>query len=41
MLALKLKVHLPLIENGSLEEDEDMQNRWAEMLASAASGKVD
>ena len=30
------KTLLPIIENGSLEEDDDMRNRWSAMLAHAA-----
>lgn len=31
-----LKTLLPIIESGSLEEDEEMKNRWSSMLAHAA-----
>lgn len=30
------KTLLPILESGSLEENEDMKNRWAAMLANAA-----
>lgn len=33
-----LKVLAPLIESSSLEEEEDMQQRWANLLANAATG---
>lgn len=32
------KLLLPLIENASIEEDDDLQDRWAAMLANAAAG---
>jgi hypothetical protein len=31
-----LKIALPLIESGSLEDDEDLRQRWARLLANAA-----
>jgi hypothetical protein len=31
-----LKILVPLLENGSLEDDENMQDKWAALLASAA-----
>ena len=34
---VSLKVLVPLLENGSLEEEEDMQNRWVALLANAAN----
>jgi hypothetical protein len=37
---IPLKVLVPIIENSSLEEDENMQNKWANMLANAATGRV-
>jgi hypothetical protein len=33
-----LSVLVPLLELGSLTEDEDLQNRWAALLANAAEG---
>ncbi len=33
--AVKLKFLVPLLENSSLEEDKNMQTRWAALLASA------
>src|SRR3712207_5720420 len=33
-----LSVLVPLLESGSLTEDETMQDRWAALLANAASG---
>jgi hypothetical protein len=33
-----LKVFMPLIENASLEEDDQLQDRWAALLANAATG---
>src|ERR1700722_1141793 len=35
--AVNLKVLLPLIDAASLEEDEEMSDRWASLLASAAN----
>lgn len=35
---IPLKVLVPIIQNSSLEEDSNMQNRWANMLANAATG---
>lgn len=37
---IPLKVLVPLIENSSLEEEETMQLKWANLLANAATGKV-
>jgi hypothetical protein len=34
------KVVAPLLEAGSLEEDEDMKSRWAALLASAATDPI-
>jgi hypothetical protein len=34
---LSPKVVAPLLESGSLEEEKDMQDRWARLLASAAA----
>jgi abortive infection alpha-like protein len=31
------RILLPILEFGSLEEDEDLRNRWASLLANAAS----
>ena len=36
-----LKVLVPIIENSSLEEDPNMQEKWANMLANAATGNVE
>jgi len=33
-----LKILIPIIQNASLEEDDDLQNRWAALLANNASG---
>ncbi len=38
---IPLKVLLPILENSSLEEDENMQEKWVNMLANAATGNVD
>ena len=35
---VKLNVLVPLLEGGSLEDDEDMVNRWAGLLANSARG---
>ena len=32
---------MPIIQNSSLEQDENMQNKWANMLANAATGNVE
>jgi hypothetical protein len=32
------KLLLPMIENASIEEDDDLQDRWAAMLANSAAG---
>jgi hypothetical protein len=34
-----LKVLLPIFENASIEDDDDLQDRWAALLASNAAGK--
>jgi len=34
--AVPLKTLLPLLENASLEEDEDLQSKWAGLLANAS-----
>lgn len=36
-----LRTSVPLLEAASLEEDEDLQDRWASLLANAAGGIVD
>ena len=36
-----LRVLVPLIENSSLEEEEGMQERWANLLANAATEKCE
>lgn len=36
---VNLKTLIPIIEFGSLEEDESMQRRWASLLANAANPK--
>jgi hypothetical protein len=33
-----LRLLLPMVENASIEEDDDLQDRWAAMLANAAAG---
>src|SRR5437016_14417971 len=33
--AINMKILLPLLDAGTLEEDEDMAERWASLLASA------
>ena len=38
---IPLKVLVPIIENSSLEQDENMQEKWANMLANAATGNVE
>ncbi len=35
---IPLKVLVPIIQNSSLEEDSNMQDKWANMLANAATG---
>jgi hypothetical protein len=37
--AVNLKIFVPLLEAGALEEDIDMAERWAALLASAANPK--
>ena len=39
--AVPLKVLVPLIDASSLEEDDSMQARWANLLANAISGLMD
>ena len=36
-----LKVLIPIIQNSSLEEDLNMQDKWANMLANAGTGNVE
>lgn len=38
---IPLKVLVPIIQNSSLEEDLNMQNKWSSMLANAATGNVE
>lgn len=38
---IPLKVLVPIIENSSLEQDENMQEKWANMLANAATRSVE
>lgn len=38
---IPLKVLVPIIQNSSLEEDPNMQEKWANMLANAATGNVE
>lgn len=38
---IPLKVLVPIIENSTLEDDENMQQKWVNMLANAVTGKVD
>lgn len=35
---IPLKVLIPILEHSSLEEDSDLQDKWANMLANAISG---
>jgi len=39
--AVPLKTLLPILENASLEEDEDLHDRWANLLARAADPRAD
>ena len=39
--AVPLKVLVPLLEAASLEEEESMQTKWANLLANAVSGSLD
>lgn len=34
-----MKLLLPIIQNGSLEEDDELQDKWAALLANNAAGK--
>jgi Abortive infection alpha len=36
-----LKTLLPILENASLEDDEDLHDRWANLLANAANPALD
>lgn len=38
---IPLKVLVPIIQNSSLEEEDNMQEKWANMLANAATGRID
>lgn len=38
---VKMNVLVPLLESGSLEEDESLAERWAALLANAATGSED
>jgi len=38
---IPLKVLIPIIQNSSLEEDPAIQDKWANMLANAATGNVE
>jgi hypothetical protein len=38
---IPLKVLVPIIQNSSLEQDSNMQDKWANMLANAATGSVE
>lgn len=38
---IPLKVLVPIIQNSSLEEDLNMQDKWSNMLANAATGNVE
>lgn len=38
---IPLKVLVPIIQNSSLEQDENMQEKWANMLANAATDNVE
>lgn len=38
---IPLKVLVPIIQNSSLEEDSNMQDKWANLLANAATGNVE
>jgi len=35
---IPLKIFIPLLEQGALEEDDNIQTKWASLLANAASG---
>ncbi len=38
---IPLKVLVPIIQNSSLEEDSNMQDKWSSMLANAVTGNVE
>lgn len=38
---IPLKVLVPIIQNSSLEQDENMQDKWANMLANSATGSIE
>ncbi|EKE15901.1 MAG: hypothetical protein ACD_11C00078G0002 [uncultured bacterium] len=38
---IPLKVLVPIIQNSSLEQEENMQDKWANMLANAVTGNVE
>jgi hypothetical protein len=38
---IPLKVLVPIIQNSSLEEDLNMQDKWANLLANSATGNVE
>jgi len=38
---IPLKVLVPIIQNSSLEQDKNMQDKWANMLANAATGSIE
>lgn len=38
---IPLKVLVPIIQNSSLEQDENMQDKWANMLTNAATGSIE
>lgn len=35
-----LKIFVPILEEGSLEEDENLQDKWASLLAAAIGGEI-
>jgi Abortive infection alpha len=39
--AVPPRLFLPILENASVEDDEDVQSRWAALLANAAADTVD
>ncbi|MDN5274248.1 MAG: hypothetical protein JWP06_149 [Candidatus Saccharibacteria bacterium] len=38
---IPLKVLLPIMEGSALEEDESIQDKWSNLLANAATGRID